>query len=314
MDIGLRVMKQVQVSTSLTLVRFLSTSLNDSMGPLDAIVLSALVLAVTYVVGREYVLSPLSRRLAVLLMLEKIRPVLAQHINEGMIFHVHGLMVNAGFLSLLAVIPPSVKQSAEGSVLVQSFIYMYSDIFGFLAEDESLHLTLLCVSFVGLAYLSTFGVDHSKMTNTMAQVGSMSFTYLVLQILHNKHDSLTETSLLYVLLTFTLLHFLHLPGLQDVEDYMVYNVAGTVQSYIKSDPWYWCGMLFVVMQVMKAWLTLKSLATQVLVLVIANLAVQTTLTYIKQLAIYDTIVTLKTSALVMQFVVNMAATKLAKRP
>jgi len=304
MDIGMRVMKQVQVSTSITLVRFLSKSLHDMMNPLDMCMFSVLVLCVTYVVGNEYVLSPLSRRLAVLLMLEKLRPLLATHINDGVIFHVHGLMVNAGFLSIVAVVPPFIKESSEGSMLIQSFIYLYGDVFDFLAQDASLHITLLCLGFVALALFSKLDKKRSSVLDTTIQVGSIAVTYLLLTILQTKYDGLSETSVVQTALIFTLLHFFHLPGMEDVEDYMVYNIAGSVQSYIKSDPWYWCGVLLIVMQAVAAWLTMRSMASQVLLLVIVNLAVATTLTYIQRLAVYDTIITLKTSALVLQFIVH----------
>jgi len=313
MDVGYRVMRQVQLSTSITLVRFLGVSLSDSMGAFDMVIFSALVLAITYVIGNEYVLSPLSRRLAVLLILEKVRPVLSQHIDDGVIFHVHGLMVNAGFLSLLAVVPARIRQSEEGEMLVRSVMYMYSDIFGFFAEDRSLHVLLLCCSFVGLALLSNVKSQYSSMFQSIAQILSVSFTYLVLAILQFRLDALSETALLQAVLIITVLHFMHLPGMEDVEDYMVYNVAGTIQHYIKSDPWYWVAALFALMQMLQAWVSLRSMAVQVLLLVVVNVSVATTITYIKQLAIHDTIITLKTSALVLQFVVNEMARRIASK-
>jgi len=42
MDVGYRVMRQVQLSTSITLVRFLGKSLGDSMGAFDMVIFSAL--------------------------------------------------------------------------------------------------------------------------------------------------------------------------------------------------------------------------------------------------------------------------------
>lgn len=304
MDLGLRVMKQVQVSTSITLVRFLSKSLQSMMSPLDMCLMSILILSITYVIGNEYVLSPLSRRLAILLMLEKLKPLLTNHIIDGVIFHVHGLMVNAGFLSMIAVVPPSIKETTEGSLLVQSFIYLYADVFDFLAEDRSLHITLLVVSFLALASISRIDNKKNSVLDTSTQVGAIAITYLVLTILQSKLDALAETAVIQTALIFTLLHFMHLPGMEDVEDYMVYNIAGSIQSFIKSDPWYWCGILLILLQLVSSWLTMKSMAAQVLLLIIVNLAVATTLTYIKQLAVYDTVVTLKTSALVLQFIVH----------
>jgi len=311
MDIGVRIMKQVQVSTSVTLVRFLSASLESSMSPLETCIFSFLVIAVTYVVGNEYVLSPLSRRLAVLLALEKVRPLLSGQIDDGRIFHVHGLMVNAGFLSLVSVVPPSLKQNEEISTLLQSFIYMYSNIFGFLADEPGMGLALLSVGFVLLAWFTTLRIEMGSVLSTLKDVVTISLTYLVLQIIQARSDKLTETALLQILLTFTVLHFLHMPGMQSIEDYLVFSIANSLQSYVKTDPWYWCLGLGLLMRALAAWLSYEALAVQVLLLVVVNLAVAATLTYIRQLAIYDTVITLKTSALVLQFIVSDLSRRLS---
>jgi hypothetical protein len=313
MDVSLRVLNKVQISTSITIARFLSTSLKDTMSPLQICVFSALVLMVTYIFKHEYVLSPLSRRLAALLVLEKLRPMLGEHIDDGMIFHVHGLMVNAGFLSLLSVVPASIQKTDEGSLLVQSITYLYSDIFGFLVQHKNMHATYLAVGLFGIAFLSRLDVKMSHMFSTSIEIVSVSLTYLVLAILQSFGDSLSETAVLQTLLVFTLLHFAHLPGMDSVEDYLVYSVALSLQGMVKSDAWYWVGILFILMQALSAWLTIKSMAVQVLLLVVVNLAVAQTLVYIRQLAIYDTIITLKTSALVLQFVVHELSRRLVPK-
>ncbi|MFN9908903.1 MAG: hypothetical protein ACK56F_22725, partial [bacterium] len=83
-------------------------------------------------------LGALSRRLAVLMILEKLRPLIAVHIANGELFKVHGLFINAGFLSIIALIPPSVKTSKEISILIQAFLYLYSNVFDFLSREGSL--------------------------------------------------------------------------------------------------------------------------------------------------------------------------------
>jgi hypothetical protein len=310
MDLGLRVLGKVQISTSITIARFLSSNLEDTMSNLEVCMLSVLVLFVTYVAGNEYVLSPLSRRLAVLLVLERLRPLLSHHIDEGMIFHVHGLMINAGALSLLSVVPSVVKKSEEGSLLVQSVIYLYSDIFSFLAQEKAMHPTYLAASLFGIALIGHAQIQAAEMFKTAADIVSVSLTYLVLAILQDFADTLTETAVLQTLLMFTLLHFAHLPGMESVEDYLVFSIAMSIQGYITGDGWYWAGILFITMNVVGSWLTMKSMAVQVLLLIVVNLAVAQTLTYIRQLAVYDTIVTLKTSALVLQFVVHEMSRRL----
>jgi hypothetical protein len=304
MDVGMQVLNKVQISTSITIARFLSSNLETTMSDLEICMLSLLVLMVTYVVGHEYVLSPLSRRLAILLVLERLRPLLSHHIDDGMIFRVHGLMINAGALSLLSVVPSFVKQSEEGSLLIQSIIYLYSDIFSFLAEEKSMHSTYLATSLFGIAFISQVKLKTSAMFQTARDIGSVSLTYLVLAILQDYDDTLTETAVLQTVLIFTLLHFANLPGMDSVADYLVYSIAMSLQSFVTSDGWYWTGILFIAMNVVEWWLTINAMAVQVLLLVVVNLAVAQTLNYIKQLAVYDTIITLKTSALVLQFVVH----------
>jgi len=312
MDIGVRVMTQVQVTTSITLVRFLSQSLHDYLNPLDTVIFSVLVLCVTYIVGHEYVLSPLSRRLAILLMLEKIKPIFTHHIDNGELFRVHGLMINAGYLSLVAVVPPSLKATPEVSLLIQAIMYLYSDALDIVVQDKAMHLTALGLGFASLAYLSKMGPQQSSMFTTVIEVGSIAVTYLVLSVLQSHVDSLPETSLLQLSLIITAMHFASIPGLESVEDYIIYNFAVNLQSYITSDPWYWCGMLFVLLQLLVSWLTIKSMATRILLLLVINLAVANTLAYIRRLAVYDTVITLKTSTLVLQFVLQELSRKITK--
>lgn len=308
MDVGLRVMKQVQVSTSITLVRFLSTSMKDTMNPLDTCVFSFLVITCTYVLKHEYVLSPLSRRLAVLLALEKVRPLLASHIESGEVMRVHGLMVNAGFLSLVAVMPASWKEIEEVSTLVQSCIYLYSDIFDFALAYRTLHVSLLVSSFAFLAYTSTLTASSSMLKTTL-DISAAAFTSLSLSIIEANLDPLQETAIIQFGLIFIAFEFTHIPGLESMEDYMIYSVAGIIKKFIKSDPWYWCGILFIAMQVLSSWLTIKSTIVRVLLLLIINVAVSKTLDYISRLAVYDTIITLKTSALVIQFLIHEVSQK-----
>ena len=96
MDIGMRVMQQINVSTSLSLVRFLGSNLDSMLSALDMCVASVLVLLLSYLVGSEHVLSTLSRRLAILMILEKLKPLIVTVSSGDNIIHIRGKSCHNG--------------------------------------------------------------------------------------------------------------------------------------------------------------------------------------------------------------------------
>ena len=304
MDIGLRIMNQIDISTSLTLVSFLSKSLNDYLTTLDMTVVSVLVLLLTYVVGNEYVLSSLSRRLAVLLIMERLRPLFINEISQKSILELQGLIIGVGILCVLAVIPNHLKKNQEIAMLIQSFVYLYSDIFSFLAKEKNSQLQVLIMATILLGITVKYHDSLSSVWKFLADVGAIIATSVILQIIQSNVDSNPATAILQNLLIINILHYTQFKAMQSVEDYMIYNIQNYIQTFIKTDVWYWIAILGFAIQVMIIWLPLQNFFVQITILTIVNKAVSSILGYIKELAIHDTVITLKTSAIVLQFIVR----------
>ena len=297
MDVGLRVMQLINISTSLTLVRFLSEGLDPMLSSLDMCVSSVLVLALS--MGSTHVISTLSRRLAILLILEKIKPFIV----TSDVFDIQRIMVNAGVISIIAVVPPALKESQEAQTLISSIVFMYSDILLFLVGFRDMHLAILIVSLVASCLLSTYDVNASIFSTTV-QIVSIGLVSLTITIIMEHVEREQDAAVMQLLLMFTVIHCVSMPEVSSVEDYLLYRVAGIMQRNITSDPWLWCGFLLLLSKVLAWWIGLRSWATRITILVLVNLAVALMIDYIKKLAIFDTIVTLKTSALVIQFMLH----------
>jgi hypothetical protein len=304
MEMSMRVMNQVEVSTTLTLVRFLSSNLGQFLNALDTCILSVVILLVTFVVGREYLLGALSRRLAVLLILEKLRPLIAVHIANGELFKVHGLFVNAGFLSIVALIPPSIKTSKEVSILMQAFLYLYSNVFDFLSRENGLQLTIFGFGLLSKVWLAQCQAERNTVFRTLIEIAGIASTYLCFSIIQQTLEVDPVSQVFHLLLYFILFQYLHNPELDTIQDFLVYNFAIILIGFITSDEWYWAGILFVLYQLMSFWLTIRNGFVQILLIMLSNLVVGTILQYIRQLAVHDTVITLKTSALIVQFLIH----------
>lgn len=305
-------MNQIDISTSLTLVSFLSRSLNDYLTTLDMTVVSVLVLLLTYIVGNEYVLSSLSRRLAILLILERLRPLFIKEISQKSILELQGLIIGVGILCVLAVIPNNLKQKSEMAMLIQSFVYLYSDIFAFLAKEKNSQLQVFVMATVSLGIIVKFHDSLSSVWKFLADVGAIIATSVILQIVQSNVDSNPTTAILQNLLIINILHYIQFKAMQSVEDYMIYNIQNYIQTFITTDVWYWIAILGFVTQVMIIWLPLQNFFVQIIILTVVNKAVSTILKYIKELAIHDTVITLKTSAIVLQFIVREFSRELLK--
>jgi len=306
MDIGMRVMQQINISTSLTLVRFLSVGLNPVMSMLDTCIMSLLVLMVSYVTGSKHILNTLSRRLAILLILEESRPLLLETASGQRTVHIRGLMVNTGVISILAVVPPSWKQSHEAQVLISSIMFMYADILLFLTAWGDLHLGLLVASLVFSYLINVFSSNGPSNTilYTSLQIVSTALSSLVLKIITMHLEQRSDAAVLQLVLLFTLAHCVTIPVIHQSEDYMLYKISLILQGFITSDPWLWCGFLLLLSRFLAQWIGLEAWATRIAILVLVNITVAMTITYIQRLAVYDTIVTLKSSALIVQFVLH----------
>lgn len=308
----LRIIRQLQSTTSVTLAKFLSVSLEDKLSPVEFFVLSALIVCASRLLKSDYTVSKLSRRLAILLAVEKLKPYLISHIDHGFFFHIHGLFINSGFLCIVAVLPEKWKNLEEVSTLTLSLIYLYNDTFDFLLEDKKMYVICFVISAVSLIPLAYFSKSNNTIVKTFADILSSSLTSLALSIIQASLDPNTETALLQFCILFCFLSFVHIHGWENVMDFVIYAISGTIQAQIKSYHWYWLAIFFTALQISVYCFSLKSLSSRILLLLTVNLAVFNIISYIRVLAYYDTIVTLKTSALVIQFVIHEASERVLK--
>ena len=225
------------------------------------------------------------------------------------LLQLQGLLISTGFLCCIALIPSNLKQFKEVQTLIQSFIYMYSNIFDFLIADRRNHILVLCVSVSSFGMQSLNEKTKSVVSDTFTNVISIVVTSLSLSIIQMNIQQDLETSILQLLLIFTILHYFHFNTLQNVEDYIIYNIAIFARKFITNDEWLYSFILFIIMQGLVYWITFKSKFVQILILIIVNTVVGLVLDYIQKLAVYDTLITLKTSALVLQFVVHFFSKK-----
>lgn len=304
MDLSFRIMKQIEISTSLTLVSFLSKTLQDFMTLLDMTIISVMIFIITYVIGTEYVLSPLSRKLALLLIMDRLRPIFNEMISSKNILEIQGIIIAVGVICIMAVLPKKLRENPEIDSFLQSLIYLYSDILSFLSKQKNNHICLFCIGITVMAIKINYEKQSSKIFKLFLNIMSIAFTSLIIQITQMYVVNEIQTAIIQNLLLFTIFHFVHLTGLESVEDYIVFNISMYIQSYITSDQWFWIAVLFIILQILLMWLETKSAFIQVLILTIVSCTVKTILQYIKNLAVHDTIITLKTSAIVLQFVIH----------
>lgn len=299
MEVGARIMQQINLSTSLAIARFLSTALRDTMSPLDTHLFSLLIVALTYICGEEHVLCLLSRRLAILLMVERLRPLLLDSIHGPTA--IPSLMVDAGIVSALAVVPRRWKETAEGGVLVSSIQYMFADFLLFAARWREARTTLLVVS-LALGCGANWGLRWgAAVYGMLLEISCMGLITLVLTLLTDFQGG-ADATLLRLLLLLTLVHFAAAAPLAPaLESYLLVTVASMLQGMVASDRWVWCAFLALLVEVLKAWIGLRSWTTQTAILVLVGLAVTEALAYIQHLAMFDTFLALKTTAIVLQF-------------
>ena len=299
----MRIMQQINISTSLSLVRFLSAGLNSTLSALDMCVASILVLLLSYVFGYSHIISTLSRRLAILLILEEIRPLIVSAASGETIVHIRGLMINTGVVSILAVLPQSFKETNEAQTLISSIMYMYSDIFLFLTVWGDIHITLVVVCCV-LSYLINSDTQQSLIFSSTLDIISTGITSLVFTIALAHVERQRDVAVVQLLLMFTVAHCASVPVIHRIEDYMLYRIASILQKFIVGDHWLWCGFFLLLTRILTSWIGLGSWATRVTILVLVNVVVASLILYIQTLAVYDTIVTLKASALIIQFLLH----------
>ena len=128
-----RIVAQINVATTISVVRVLSKSLHSWLTILQTCCLSVLFVCGSYVTGHQNTLVLLSRRISMLLLVESIKPFLAANVpgGLGMFTHVQLLMTNLMVVCLLGIVPAWWRSTMEGNVVVTAVIYLYTSMLDF---------------------------------------------------------------------------------------------------------------------------------------------------------------------------------------
>ncbi len=315
-----RIVYLVQVSTSMSIVRFLSTHLSDFMSQVDMIMYSILIIQISHIIRVDYTLLRLSRRLSYLLIIEKIRPLVITWHDSNMFLHAQSLMVNAMVIMAVSMVPENIANSSEGSVLVTAVTFMYSDVLNFVLGWRDVRLTVFVVSSVAVCLFDRF-TPKSRSLTALSSVGScisITVMYLTLtdwyrggdrvEVVNGRIGGGGETrTLLLVFITAMTYECLVFAGVANyTRDYVIFLVASDISSVTRG--WV-CAV--AVLGVLVAFQCVfpgpRAWVTQCVLIVLINITVEMVLSYVEFLAVHDTFVTLKTSALVLQFVIHEMA-------
>jgi hypothetical protein len=326
-----RILNLVSVSTSMAIVSFLCKHLDSwFVSTLDACLYSILFIVVSELFETDNALLPLSRRLSLLVLVEKIRPF-TRVASGTAALHIESMMSNALIVVATALVPARIAESEDGAVLLTAVQYMYADSMDFAAEWHDIRLSVLLVAIVALHVFNNgmIGADgeaarhyrSSKIWSTLCAIGSMVCISLILKILLGIVRSVTfhaDAYALHLALIITVVHaaaFFVMDVAGPTSDYMQFNmasefsnsmIASTQQQSSAAMGWWWihAAAVFIVFGMLRWWPGPNMWATQCAMLVFVNLVVFAALQYIKRLAVSDAFITLKTSALVLQFVMH----------
>lgn len=288
--------QQISVSTSVTIARFLAHNLQSVMSTLDACVVSVMVIMASYTFGPKLQMSILSRRLAVLLLFHSIEPLLMTVV--GVDPHVQSLMINAGILVIISVVPPDVSPELE--TIVTSVIYIYSDALAFLVGWRRERLSILVV------LLLFFRVSVHVLQGRLQQIASYTLMTTVGSIvLDNGSDVFMDEKLFRYSMFLIILHAVTTDITEQVENTCLLAYVNFVTVTFASESFVTVVCAFFVCVLCKRYIGIQAWPTRVCVLLGVNMLVQTTLAYMQRLAVNDTFVTLKTAALVVQFAIHV---------
>lgn len=291
-----RIMNQIFTSTTLIIVRFLSSNFHTIMSPMDTILMSMVIVCVTQM-KKNYEMAILGRRLALLLLIQTIQPFLTNMIKSD--FHIQTLFVNVGIIVLVSIVPSNI--SDEVNTIITSVIYLYSNVLDFLVQWKQIQLTiLLCLIMV--FYINNFYFQHYGRISEIISITTMT---TISNIILESNDTFADTRILRYSLFLIVLHVVTNDFAQQVENSILFAY---IQFIEKALPYEW--FITVVVTFLLAVVThhsigLKAWPTRVCVLICTDTIISSVLNYIKKLAQYDTIITLKTAALVVQFSIHI---------
>ena len=298
MDTAQRVLTLVNVSTTLTIVRFLTMSLNDWISPLETCLYSLLVIMCSELWGPQYQILKLSKRIGLLILVERIRPFATMWQGIDVFLKVQSVVVNVMVLVITSLIP----MTEEGSIIVTSVIYMYSSMFDFLSDDYS-PIVLLPICGVIVGGLKS-NHSMSRLVALLVEVVASSAISLVITILalprHSFHDMRFLFMALVTTMAFGVSQFLE--ASESAKDFLIYLIASEAASGLVG--WTWAGFMAMAVAILRVWPGPRFWITDCVLVVLVNILVAEALRYIRLLAVNDTFITLKTSALVIQFLIH----------
>lgn len=293
-----RIINQISISTSLIIAKFLSKNIHSILSPLDTCLLSTIIICLTYVFGQKHQMALLSRKLAVLLIVQTIQPLLTRVISADV--HIQSIIINIGIISILSVIPFNVSDELESLITATS--YLYSNTLNFLVLWRREHLSVL------ITLLVVFRLNNHYMPYPrLQQIIAISIMSTATEIIQDTDDTLVDARILRFSLFLIVLHVVTTNTAHEVEDTILYSYVGFVQNVLPQQPFTTTIITFLLSLVCKHCIGVTAWPTRACILVCSNVFVQSVLQYVQQLAVFDTIVTLKTSALVLQFLMQIAA-------
>ena len=294
-----RIINQISVSTSLTIVRFLAKNLHSVISPLDMCILSFIIICVSYICGRNHHMSIMSRRLAVLLLVQTIQPLFTRIVGTDI--HVQSVMVNAGVISFVSILPSDLPEELES--IVASIIYLYSNTLNFFVhwrrERLSIIVTLVALFRLNNHYLASHG--------RLQQIFAISLITTISDLVQDTDDTLVDARIFRFSLFLIVLHVVASNTAHQVEDSILYSYVSFVQNVLPSEPLSTTILAFLVSLACKRLIGIEAWPTRACILIGTNILVSSVLDYMQHLAVYDTIVTLKTTALVLQFAMQILA-------
>lgn len=297
MDTAGRVLSLVNVSTTLTIVRFLTMNLDDWVSPLDTCLYSLLVIMCSELWGPKYEILRLSKRIGLLVLVERIRPFATMWQGIDVFLQVQSVVVNVLVLVLVSLVP----MTEEGSTIVTSVVYMYSSMFDFLAAQSPMAVLPICAVVI---YWSSDQKHCSRLVGLMVEILGASAASLVIAILALPRHTCHDMRFLFIALVTTMAYGASrvLSVSRSTQDFLVYLIASEASSTLVG--WTWAGFMALAVAILRVWPGPKFWVTDCALVMLVNIIVREALRYIQFLAINDTFITLKTSALVIQFLIH----------
>ena len=309
-----RVLSLLEVSTSMFIVRFLSTYIDNFLSRFAAMLYSILIIQLSFLLPHDTLLI-LSRRISLLMIVEMVRPMARTWESEGgwveaptaesglRFVRIHSLMVTMLVLCAVALVPARLAKTREGQIVLTAILYMYSDTLDFLALYCDMRLAVLALSFASLMLCESWR-PSSRLERVLAESGASISVSVLHSTLLAWHADAADSRLLFLAMVTTLTYGVafFLDVAQDTRDFMVFTVASELSAAFGG--WMWLVVFGLAYSCFRLWPGPHSWVTQCVLMAWVNQIVKAVLGYIRFLAVNDTFVTLKTAAIVLQFLIH----------